>query len=112
MNLFRSYRVLALFVGVLLAVSCLMSIFAHFLTQGSSLQQFGDSMLWLWMIHGWVFMVYVVVAFFLSRREGWTPVFTITALAAGLIPLLIFWVEHKVAERYKSEHPEEFATPA
>ena len=69
-------------------------------------------MLLLWMFHGWVFMVYVVVAFFLSRREGWSPAFTVTALAAGLIPLLIFWVEHKVAERYKGEHPEEYAAPA
>ena len=31
---------------------------------------------------------------------------TIVALAAGLIPLLIFWVEHKVTQRLRAEHPE------
>ena len=27
-------------------------------------------------------------------------------LVAGLIPLLIFWVEHRVAARVRAEHPE------
>ncbi len=31
----------------------------------------------MWVAHGWVFMVYVVVAFLLSRAGGWTLGFTI-----------------------------------
>ena len=27
-------------------------------------------------------------------------------LVAGLIPLLIFWVEHRVTQRLRAEHPE------
>ena len=27
-------------------------------------------------------------------------------LVAGLVPLLIFWVEHKVTQRLRAEHPE------
>ena len=41
-------------------------------------------------------MVYVVVAFALSRRAGWTIGFTMLMLVAGLVPLLIFWVERVV----------------
>lgn len=106
-KLFNSYRVLALLVGVLLAFCGLVALPLKYLaTDGSDLQQFGESASVLWVAHGWVFMIYVVVAFLLSRRANWTPGFTIVALAAGLIPLLIFWVEHRVTQRLRAEHPE------
>ena len=41
-------------------------------------------------------MVYLVVSFALSRRLRWTWPFTGLVLLAGLIPILIFWVEHRV----------------
>jgi integral membrane protein len=106
-NLFLAYRVLAIIVGVLLAFCSLVALPLKYLaTDGSDLQQFGESASIMWVAHGWVFMIYVVVAFLLSRKAKWTPAFTILALAAGLIPLLIFWVEHRVSQRFKAEHPE------
>jgi len=106
-RLFTTYRVLALIVGVLLAFCSLVALPTKYLaTDGSSLQQFGEDASILWVAHGWVFMVYVVVAFMLSRAAKWTPQFTILALAAGLVPLLIFWVERQVAQRLRAEHPE------
>ena len=51
-------------------------------------------------------MVYVVVTFLLSRRAGWSVPFTVLSLAAGLIPLIIFWVERRVVHRMRAEHPE------
>jgi integral membrane protein len=51
-------------------------------------------------------MAYVVVAFLLSRRARWSIQFTVLALIAGLVPLLIFWVEHKVNQRVRAENPE------
>jgi len=106
-RLFTSYRVLALVVGVLLAFCSLVALPLKYLaTEGSSLQKFGEQASILWVAHGWVFMIYVVVSFFLARKAGWTISFTILALAAGLIPLLIFWVEHRVVEKLRAEHPE------
>ena len=78
----------------------------YFAPEGSSLQEFGESASIVWLVHGWVFIVYVVVSFLLSRRAGWSLGFTVTVLAAGLIPLLIFWVERQVVRRLRSEHPE------
>jgi integral membrane protein len=80
-------------------------------TQGSSLQVFGEHASVMWVAHGWVFMIYVVVAFLLSRRAGWSIQFTALALVAGLIPLLIFWVEHRVTQRFRAEHPELVGSP-
>ena len=106
-RLFASYRVLALLVGVLLAFCSLVALPLRYLpAEGTDLQSFGESASIMWAVHGWVFMVYVVVAFLLSRRLGWTPAFTLLVLAAGLVPLLIFWVERQVTGKVRAEHPE------
>ena len=106
-RLFTSYRVLAYVVGVLLAICSLVALPLKYLApEGSDLQQLGESLSVLWLVHGWVFMVYVVVTFLLSRRAGWSLAFTLLNLAAGLIPLIIFWVERRVVERMRAEHPE------
>lgn len=106
-TLFNAYRILAFVVGVLLAFCALVALPLKYLAaEGGSLQQFGESASILWVAHGWAFMIYVVVAFFLSRKAKWTVTFTVVALAAGLIPLLIFWVEHKVTQKMRAEHPE------
>lgn len=104
MTLFSAYRVLAILVGVLLAFCSLVALPLRYLAaDGSSLQSFGEHASIMWVAHGWLFMVYVVVAFLLSRKAGWSWGFTGTALVAGLVPLLIFWVERKVTQRYRAE---------
>jgi integral membrane protein len=106
-RLFLVYRVLAMVVGVLLAFCALVALPLKYLAaDGSSLQQFGEAASIMWVAHGWVFMVYVVVTVLLSRRAGWSIPFTVLALAAGLIPLVIFWVEHAVVVKMRAEHPE------
>lgn len=102
-RLFRSYRVLAYIVGVLLAFGSFVAVPLRYLTtEGSDLQQLGETFSLVWVVHGWIYIAYVVVAFLLARRERWSVTFTLVMLAAGLIPLLIFWVErwveHKVLE--------------
>ena len=107
-RLFPTYRALALVVGVLLAFCSLVAFPAkYFATDGSDLQQFGESASIMWLFHGWIFMIYVVVAFLLARHFGWSPGFLVLTLVAGLIPLLIFWVERKVVARVREEtdHP-------
>ncbi len=107
MKLYPAQRVLALVVGVLLAFCSLVALPLKYLaTEGSDLQLFGETASIMWAVHGWVFMVYVVVSFLLARRAGWSTGFTLLVLAAGLVPLLIFWVEHRVTERLRAENPE------
>jgi integral membrane protein len=106
-GLVTTYRVLAIVVGVLLAFCSLVAFpLKYFVTEGTDLQRFGEDASVLWLVHGWIFMVYVVVAFLLARRAGWTVGFTILALAAGLVPLLIFWVERQVMAKLRTENPE------
>jgi integral membrane protein len=106
-GLVLAYRVLAFVVGILLAFCSLVALPLKYLaTDGSDLQTFGENASIMWLVHGWVFIVYVVVTFLLARQAGWTIPFTILALAAGLIPLVIFWVERSVVAKMRAEHPD------
>ena len=112
MKLFQTYRVLAFVVGVLLAFCSFVALPLRYLpTEGSDLQQLGETLSVLWVAHGWAFMAYVVVTFLLSRKLRWSIGFTVVNLAAGLIPLLIFWMEHQVNLKVRAEHPE-LVTPS
>ncbi len=107
MTLFNAYRLLALVVGVLLAFCSLVALpTKYLLTEGSSLQRFGEDASIMWVVHGWVFMVYVVVAVLLARRARWTLGFTLLMLVAGLVPLIIFWVERVVVRKVREETPD------
>ena len=106
-KLFPAYRVLAITVGILLAVCALIIAPARYLApEGSSLQQFGENWSILWAVHGWVFIVYVVVSFLLWRQTRWSFPFAMVVLISGLVPLVIFYVEHVVTRRIRAEHPE------
>lgn len=107
-RLFSTYRVLAFIVGVLLAFCSLVALPLKYLAaDGSDLQRFGEDASIMWLFHGWIFMVYVVVAFLLSRRADWSWTFTAVVLAAGLIPLLIFYVERVVTQKVTTENADE-----
>ena len=70
-NLVTTYRVLAFVVGILLAFGSLVVLpLEYLLTDGSTLQQFGEDASIVWLFHGWIFAVYVVVTFFLARKAG------------------------------------------
>ena len=106
-KLFPAYRVLAFVVGILLAFCSLVALPLRYLpADGTSLQRFGENASILWVAHGWVYIVYVVVSFLLWRRTRWSLPFALLVLAAGLIPLVIFWVERVVTLRIRAEHPE------
>ncbi|MGL5826572.1 MAG: DUF3817 domain-containing protein [Nocardioides sp.] len=106
-TLYSSYRTLAMIVGVLLTVGTFVALPLKYLTPtGSAAQQFGASLWPLWIVHGWIYMVYLVVAFFLARRARWSAPFTLLMLLAGTVPILIFTVERRVARQMRLEHPE------
>ena len=99
-KLFNAYRVLAYVVGTLLVLLALGMVMKYLFSDGSQIQSYGEDLTPIVAIgHGWIYMVYLVVAFALARRERWSPAFTLVMLAAGLIPVLIFWVEKQVEHK-------------
>lgn len=48
-------------------------------------------------IHGFLFMIYLVLTFDLARRANWPFLRMVLVMAAGTIPFLSFWAERKVS---------------
>lgn len=106
-RLLTVYRLLAFMVGVLLVALAVGMLLKYPLAEGSDLQVFGEHLTGIVaVLHGWIYIVYVVVAFLLSRRAGWSLGFLAVLLLAGLVPVMIFFVEHRVVARLRAEHPE------
>ena len=107
-RLFTAYRVLAAVVGVLLTVLVFVAVPLKYLpADGTSTQTFGTNLTSVvGVTHGWFYIAYLIVSFLIIRRSRWSAGFAVLVLAAGLIPILIFWVESRVVRRLRAEHPE------
>ena len=98
------YRVMANVVGVLLVVLILIGVPLKYLTEeGTGPQQIGEWITtYLGIAHGWLYMIFLVTAFVLSRKARWDVGFTITTLVCGTIPILSFWAERRATARVRS----------
>ncbi len=115
-----AYRVMAYIVGVLLVVLCLIGVpLANFdgtgmwglfsstpawVSPGSGLQEFGEAITHnLGVAHGWLYMGFLISAFYLARQEGWEAGFTLVTLLCGTIPGVSFWAEHRAVKRVRAD---------
>lgn len=100
------YRVMAWIVGTLLIILVLVGVPLKYLTlDGTTPQHIGELITeYLGIAHGWLYMLFLVMAAMLARAERWTPVFTITTLLAGTVPILSFWAEHRATKVVRAAH--------
>ena len=114
------YQVMATIVGVLLVVLCLIGVpLATFdgtsmwhvfpstpaiWPEGSGAHQLGEAITtYLGIAHGWLYMIFLVTAFVLSRKARWSASFTIVTLVCGTIPLVSFWAERRATRNVKAQ---------
>jgi integral membrane protein len=98
------YRVVAYVVGVfLLVLVCVAMPLKYFADEPALTAIVGTA-------HGFLYMVYLVVAFDLAVRAKWSFRRTILVLLAGTIPAMSFVAERKVAGWLRTE--ERQPTPA
>ena len=83
------YRVMAWIVGVLLIVLVFVAIPLQLAGHPKLVEIVGQ-------VHGFMYIVYVIVAFLLSIRERWPLTRTVLVLLAGTIPIMSFVAERKV----------------
>jgi integral membrane protein len=79
------YRVMAWTTGIWLILLCA-EIVAHYV--------FDSGIRWVAVVHGWVYLTYVLAAFNLAIKVRWPLGNTIGVLLSGTIPLLGIIVEH------------------
>jgi integral membrane protein len=109
----RRYQVMAWIVGTLLVVLALIGVPLKYLAPvGSDPQRLGDGIsMYVGITHGWLFMVYLVLTAMLAAKARWNAWFTLTTMAAGLIPLFTFCAERRATRVVRAAHPEVMATP-
>jgi integral membrane protein len=102
------YRVMATVIGVFLIVLiCLGVPLKHLLTVGSTWQTIGaDITEVVGIMHGFLYMIFLVVAADLSRRARFPLWFAVITLVLGTIPFLSFVGEHNANKRVREAHPE------
>jgi integral membrane protein len=104
-NALLRYRVMANVVGVLLIVLILVGVPLKYLTEEGSRPQLTGEWItsYLGVAHGWLYMIFLVMAFLLSRRARWDLPFTLTTLLCGTVPVLSFWAEHRATARVRAQ---------
>jgi integral membrane protein len=108
------YRAMATIVGVLLIILCLIGLPLHYLSpEGSQAEAIGDGISqYLGVAHGWLYMIFLIAAFVLSRRAGWDLRFTAVTLLLGTVPVLSFWAEHRATRDVRARIAAESAGAA
>ncbi len=100
------YRIMATVVGVLLIVLVLVGLPLHYgylvHDEGWLAKDTGDGYTigsdisaYLGVAHGWLYMIFLATAFWLSRKAKWEVGFTVVTLLCGTIPVLSFWAERR-----------------
>jgi integral membrane protein len=87
----KAYRFLAFLTGVVLISGCV----ALILKYGTSLHMEPGTG-YLWILHGWCFLIYVVVTATLGFRLRWPLPRYVAVMLAGTIPTMSFVAEHVV----------------
>lgn len=107
-----AYRVMATVVGVLLIVLVLIGLPLNELhnvnpawfTEGTRAQRVGAFIsTYLGIMHGYLYMIFLAVAFWLSRRARWEIGFTLVTLLCGTVPILSFWAERRATRRVRAD---------
>jgi integral membrane protein len=95
-------------VGVLLIVLVLVGVPLKYLSDdGTSAHDAGEGITtYLGIAHGWLYMIFLVMAALLARKARWTIPFTVTTLLAGTVPILTFWAERRATRAVHAAHPE------
>ena len=83
------FRVVAYVVGVVLLVLVGVAMPMKYLGDDPALVEAVGP------VHGFLYVVYLVVGFDLARRARWSLRRTVAVLLAGTVPFLSFWAERK-----------------
>ena len=100
------YRVMAYVVGVLLVVLICVGSRSKYLLDSGSAHDAGEWITtYLGIAHGYLYMIFLVMAALLARRARWDIGFTVTTLLLGTVPLASFYGERRATARTRAQAP-------
>jgi len=90
------FRIIAYVVGIFLLILTLVAMPMEYLAHDKTLVAIVGP------IHGFLYMVYLVIAFDLAMRARWPFKYTVLVLLAGTVPFLSLVAERKVTRRVRA----------
>ena len=105
------YKILATVVGISIVVLIFVAVplnhahdlFPAVFPPGSTGQKTGMAIsAVLGTAHGFIYMGFLLVAFWLSRLAHWSVSFTAVTLLCGTVPFLSFWAERRAIRRVEA----------
>jgi integral membrane protein len=102
----RAYQVVATLVGLNL-IFVITAAVAQRATDDFSWWNRNESLIFtIDQVHGFLFMLLLVLIAMLHARERWQPWFTISTMLLATIPLVTFWAERRTTHAVLAAHSE------
>ncbi|MFY9232667.1 MAG: DUF3817 domain-containing protein [Candidatus Nanopelagicales bacterium] len=98
---FLRYRILAWVTGVVLAALTVWLVVGYGFLDYANVESKPGLYSLLWMLHGWLYVVYLIVGVDLAFRVKYSVIRTIAILVAGTIPFASFFAEALVHKDLK-----------
>lgn len=98
---FVRYRIMAWITGVVLAALTVWLIVGYGFLDYANVESKPGLYSLLWMLHGWLYVVYLIVGVDLAFRVRYSVLRTIAILIAGTIPFASFFAEALVHKDLK-----------
>lgn len=102
-KLANAYRFLAIVLGLNLLFVIGAFIGQRATDETSWWNQNADLITVIDMVHGYLFMLLLVLIAVLSRRHKWTPGFTIATMLLATVPFVSFWAERRTTAVLKRD---------
>ena len=99
---FLRYRIMAWITGVVLAALTVWLVVGYGFLDYSNVESKPTLYSILWMLHGWLYVVYLIVGVDVAFRVRYSVVKTVLILLAGTVPFASFFAEawvHRVLKR-------------
>jgi len=93
---FTRYRIMAWVTGVVLGTLTIWAVLGYSLWDYAGTDVKPELYRWLWVIHGWLYVIYLVTGVDLCFRMRYSVVRTVGILIAGTIPFMSFVAEYLV----------------
>ncbi|GAA3538123.1 hypothetical protein AFL01nite_13030 [Aeromicrobium flavum] len=104
-RLLRAYQVMATIVGINLLIVMAGFIGKYATDEGSWFNRNQDVFLVIDQLHGFLFMVLIVLAAKLTLREKWSWGYLLSVVLLACIPVVSFWAERRTTRRVRSADP-------
>ena len=98
---FLRYRIMAWVTGVVLAALTVWLVVGYGFLDYANVESKPGLYSLLWMLHGWLYVVYLIVGVDLAFRVKYSVIRTIAILIAGTIPFASFFAEALVHKDLK-----------